>query len=74
MSFSSITPKILIFEYYAKNKTCSEFNFICVYQIWAKLIEKWPSKIQDGRHEIQHQAAVISRASSSSPCSFYFLN
>ena len=36
MSFSSITPKILIFEYYAKNKTFSELNFICVYQIKIK--------------------------------------
>ena len=26
-------------------------NFICVYQVWSKLIEKCPSKIQDGRHE-----------------------
>ena len=53
MSFSWITPKILTFEYYAKNKTYSEVNFICVYRIWSKLIEKWPPKIQDGCHEIQ---------------------
>ena len=52
MGFSEITPKILTFEYYAKNKTYSEVNFIHVYQIWLKLIEKWPPKIQDGRHEI----------------------
>ena len=26
-------------------------NFICVYQVWSKLIEKYPSKIQYGRHE-----------------------
>ena len=52
MSSSGITPKILTFEYYAKNKTYSELNFICVYQIWSKLIEKWPPKIQAGRHEI----------------------
>ena len=52
MSFSGITPKILTIEYYAKNKTFSEVNFICVYQVWSKLIEKCPSKIQDGRHEI----------------------
>ena len=39
MSFCGITPKILTFEYYAKNKTYSEVNFICVYQIWSKLIE-----------------------------------
>ena len=49
--FFLITPKILTFEYYAKNKTYSEVNFICVYQIWSKLIEKWPTKIQDVRHE-----------------------
>ena len=39
-----MTPKILTFEYYAKNKTYSEVNFICVYQVWSKLIEKCPSK------------------------------
>ena len=44
MFFSGITPKILTFEYYAKNKTYSEVNFICVYQIRSKLIEKWPPK------------------------------
>ena len=47
MSFSGITTKILTFEYYAKNKNFSEVNFIYVYQIWSKLIEKCPSKIQD---------------------------
>ena len=26
-------------------------NFICVYQVWSKLIEKYPSKIQYGHHE-----------------------
>ena len=52
MSFSWITPKILTFEYYAKNKTYSEVNFICVYQVWSKLIEKCTPKIQDSRHEI----------------------
>ena len=52
MGFSGITPKILTFEYYAKNKTYSEVNFICVYKVRSKLIEKWPSKIQDGRKEI----------------------
>ena len=52
MGFSGITPKILTFEYYATKKTYSEVNFICLYQIWTKLIEKFPSKIQDGRHEI----------------------
>ena len=52
MSFSGKTPKILTFEYYAKNKTYSEVNFICVYRIQSKLIEKCPSRIQDGRHEI----------------------
>ena len=26
-------------------------NFICVFQVCSKLIEKCPSKIQDGRHE-----------------------
>ena len=51
--FSVITPKILPFEYYAKNKTYSEVNFIRVYQIWLKLIEKWPPKIQDGRQVIK---------------------
>ena len=54
MLVSRITPKILTFEYYAKNKTYSEVNFICVYryQLWSKLIEKCPSNIQDGPHEI----------------------
>ena len=53
MFFSEITPKILTFEYYAKNKTYSEVNFIlCLYQVWSKLIEKCAPKIQDGRHEI----------------------
>ena len=52
MSFSGITPKILTFEYYAKNNTYAEVNFISVYQIWSKLIDKSPPKIQDGRHEI----------------------
>ena len=42
----------MTFEYYAKNKTYSEVNFICGYQIWLKLIEKCPPKFQDGRHEI----------------------
>ena len=51
ISFSWITPKILTFEYYAKNQTYSEVNFICVYQVWSKLIEKCPSKIQDGRNK-----------------------
>ena len=32
MFFSGITPKILTFEYYAKNETYSEVNFICVYR------------------------------------------
>ena len=50
--FSWITPKILTFEYSAKNNTYSEVNFICVYQVWSKLIEKCPSKIQYGRHEM----------------------
>jgi len=36
MFFSGITPKILTFEYYAKNETYSEVNFICVYQVWSK--------------------------------------
>ena len=46
MGFSRITPKILTFVYYmyAKNKTYSEVNFICVYQVWTKFIEKCPSK------------------------------
>ena len=52
MSFSGITPKILTFEYYVKNKTYSEVNFTFVYQVWSKLIEKCPPKIQDGRNEI----------------------
>ena len=52
MGFSGITPKILTFEYYAKNTIYSEVNFICVYQVWSKLIEKCPTNIQDGRHEI----------------------
>ena len=52
MSFSGITTKILTFEYYVKKKTYSEVNFLCEYQIWSKLIEKMPPKIQDGRHEI----------------------
>ena len=52
MGFSGITPKILTFQYYAKNKTYPEVNFICVFKVWSKLIEKCPSKIQDGRHEI----------------------
>ena len=52
MFFSGITPKILTFQYYAKNKTYPEVNFICLYKVWSKLIEKLPSKIQDGRHEI----------------------
>ena len=54
IEFSGITPKILTFEYYAKNKTYSEVNFICEYQIWSKLIEKWPPKFQDGRYEIEY--------------------
>ena len=33
MGFSGITPKILTFEYYAKNKTYSEVNFICVFKV-----------------------------------------
>ena len=53
MRFSGITPKILTFEYYTKNKTYSEMNFIYLYLIWSKLIKKWPQKIQDGRHEIE---------------------
>ena len=44
MSFSGITPKILTFEYYTKNKTYSVVNCICVCQMWLKLIEKWPAK------------------------------
>ena len=44
MIFSGITAKLLTFEYYAKNKTYSEVNFICVYQVWTKFIEKCPSK------------------------------
>ena len=52
MGFYGITPKILTFEYYAKNITYSEVNFVCVYQVLSKLIEKCSSKIQDGRHEI----------------------
>ena len=50
--FSGITPKILTFEYHAKNKTYTEVNFICVYQVWSKLFEKCPSKIQDGRPKV----------------------
>ena len=38
MFFSGITPKILTFEYYAKNKTYSEVNFICVYQFGQNLL------------------------------------
>ena len=53
MSFSGITPKILTFEYYAKNKTYSVVNFICVCQIWLKSIEKWLPKIQDGHDVIK---------------------
>ena len=34
------------------NKTYLVVNFICVCQIWSKLIEKWPPITQDGRHEI----------------------
>ena len=52
IGFTGITPNILTFEYYAKNKTNSEVNFISVYQVWSKLIENCPSKIQDGHHEI----------------------
>ena len=53
MFFSGMTPKILTFEYYAKKKTYSEVNFICVCQTWSKLIEKkCPSKIQDGHQGI----------------------
>ena len=44
MGFSGITLKILTFEYYAKNKTYSDVNFICVYQVWSKLIEKCRQK------------------------------
>ena len=33
MGFYGITPKILTCEYYAKNKTYSEVNSICVYQV-----------------------------------------
>ena len=49
--FIWITPEILTFEYYTKNKTYSEVNFICEYQIWSKFIEKWPPNSQDGRHD-----------------------
>ena len=44
--FSGISPKILTFEWYTKNKTCSEVNFIWVYQIWSKLIENWWNNLQ----------------------------
>ena len=53
ISFSWITPKILTFEFYVKNKTYSEVNFTFLCQVWSKLIEKCPSKIQDGCHEIK---------------------
>ena len=39
ISFSWITPKVLTFKYYTKNKNCSGVNFICMYRIWSKLIE-----------------------------------
>ena len=41
-NFSGITPKILTSEYYAKNKTYSKVNLICVHQDWSILIEKCP--------------------------------
>ena len=49
-----------------------------MYQIWSKLIEKWPPKIQMAAMKVsfltfQHQTAVISRASSRSPCIFFFM-
>ena len=77
MNFSGINPKILIFEYYAKNKTYSEVNFICVYQVWSKLIEKYPSKSKMAATKFSFftfelQTAVISRASSWSPCYYYY--
>ena len=78
--FSGITPKVLTFQYYARNKTYPEVNVICVYQIWLKLIEKWPP--QNPRWPprnldfltFQHQTAVISRASSSLSCLFICLS
>ena len=39
MGFSGITSKILTFEYYAKNKTYSEVNFI----IWSGLFYHYTS-------------------------------
>ena len=78
ISFSRIPPKILTFDYYSKNKTYSEVNFICVYQVWSKLIEKCPSKkfkmaaTKFSFLTFQHQTAVISGASSRSPCFCYY--
>ena len=70
MGFSGITPKILTFEYYAKNKTYSEVKFICVYKVWSKLDcemriknTRWPPRYLVFL-SFQHQTTVISRASS----------
>ena len=52
MSFFWNNSKNIDIAILGKNKTYSEVNYMCVYQIWSKLIEKWPPKIQDGRHEI----------------------
>ena len=72
MSFSGITKKILTFEYYAKNKTYSEVNFICVYvPIWSKLIEKWPPKSKMAATKKNVVISTSVRASSRSPCLYY---
>ena len=59
VNFSGITPKILTFVYYAKKKIYPEVNCICMNQIWSKLIEKWPPKNQDGRHEFFFDISTI---------------
>ena len=76
MSFSGITQKYWHFDTTQRKKNYLEENVIWAYQVWSKLIEKCPSKIQDGRREVfflsfQHPTAVISRASSWSPCFFF---
>ena len=77
MGFSGITPKILTFEYYAKNKTYSEVNFICVYQVCPNWLRNARQKSKMAATKVfflsfQHQTRWFP-ASSRSPC-FEFLS
>ena len=77
MSFSWITPKILTFEYYAKNKTYSEvILYVCTKfgQNWLRNTRQ-KSKMAATKFiflTFQYLTAVISRASSWSPCYIFF--